>query len=561
MIKDKKTGQLQFEYKYLTNDRYGLPIDLSEKKFWDNLKSTEDFDKGIYRQRLSSIIEKASVRQESNQPSIYRDIYQSVTSANNSSEYDDDDTASLTHPNHFFFETLDLLRAIIVAYNQHKDGTSEKLAKHAFSELGLCLSQKKYEDIHQDYIALTLLHNDHIKNTMYSHFHGELKKRLRAVWDLTIDQPAIYAGKNLMNALQHLDELLVDLVDVHHNNKQAQKQERMSSDNKSSKKPLSISLNNLYFDLKATRTAISNSSSSVKAGHYVFELPDTPENRQLIVTIEELLNHSHKMDADTKKKAFEKAYRKYLYEKNKQSSAVADGDAFFRHYRLLEDYVHGASTIYEFEAEVRQELYSFARTTFDAVAQVDYIPYSFADVEFKHSRSAFAYGRLKNAHDQIRFKIHRALRLLSSTNALKFFLFDNDTAPESAITPLNYEPLSASVLFKKKVATMRNEIHLQRLRFHKEYPSIGLLYDFKPETVQSFVDRFNNRCPTVYGEEHLCYSNLTVFLTLSSYTTHPLDSLLFEASLLKYESQMIVLEEIDQTLSVLLHEYHFYSFL
>lgn len=174
MIKDKKTGQLQFEYKYLTNDRYGLPIDLSEKKFWDNLKSTEDFDKGIYRQRLSSIIEKASVRQGSNQSSIYRDIYQSATNANYSSEYDDD-TASLAHPNHFFFETLDLLRAIIVAYNQHKDGTSEILAKNTFSELGLCLSQKKYEDIHQDYIALTLLHNDHIKNSMFSHFHGELK--------------------------------------------------------------------------------------------------------------------------------------------------------------------------------------------------------------------------------------------------------------------------------------------------------------------------------------------------------------------------------------------------
>lgn len=558
MIKDKKTGQLRFDYKYLTNDRYGFPVDLSEKKFWDNLNSTEDFDKGIYRQRLSSIIEKASVRQGSDQPSIYRDIYQSATNANYSSEYDDD-TASLAHPNHFFFETLDLLRAIIVAYNQHKDGTSEKLAKYAFSELGLCLSQKKYEDIHQDYIALTLLHNDHVKNSMFSHFHGELKKRLRAVWDLTIDQPAIYAGKNMMNALQHLDELLVDLVDVHHSNKQAQKQERMSSDNKSSKNPLTNSLNDLYFDLKATRTAISNSPSSAKAGHYVFELPDTPENLQLIETIEKLLNHSHKMDADTKKKAFEKAYRKYLYEKNKQSSAVADGDAFFCHYRLLEDYVHGASTIDEFEAEVRQELYSFARTTFDAVAQVDFIPYSFADVEFKHSRSAFAYSRLNNAHDQIRFKIHRALRLLSAVNALMYFLDNNNTSPDFVGVCLKEQFLSQPDILGNKAETMKKEIYSQRLDLHRKYPHIGLLYDNNPKTVRLFVDSYNEHCPTVYGEEPLYYTSLTAYIALPSSTGNALKLMSLEASLLRFEAQIVVLEEIEQTVSILRREFDFYT--
>lgn len=363
----------------------------------------------------------------------------------------------------------------------------------------------------------------------------------------------------MINALQHLDELLVDLVDVHHSNKQAQKQERMSSDNKSSKNPLTNSLNDLYFDLKATRTAISNSPPSVKAGHYVFELPDTPENLQLIATIEKLLNNSHKMDADTKKKAFEKAYRKYLYEKNKQSSAILDGDAFFRHYCLLEDYVHGASTIDEFESEVRQELYSFAKRTFDAVAQVDFIPYSFADIEFKHSRSAFAYSRLKNAHDQIRFKIHKALRLLSAVNALMFFLDVKNTTRIKRTTDLEKSILSPEDFLREKAEIMREAIHSERISLQTAYPHINLLYDNTPDSIRCFVDGYNERCPTVYGEEPLYYTSLTAYLALPSSTGNALKLMSLEASLLRFEAQIVVLEEIEQTVSILRREFDFYT--
>ena len=307
-------NSIEYIYGYVQDREHELPCDMSENAFWEELDRRESLSLVSNRQGLASIIHSVS-------ESIFADIYKK-RSGKTAKNADGEDELSSEQRNQFYGETRDLLRAVIVAYDKNKGPQKENLAKKTFEELALNLSTKEESEIMQDYVFLSMLHNDCVKRNMLSQFHGELDKRLKTIRKLIENQSLSWSANHLSVTLHRLDAIIVDLISA------TQNIQEYLADNPNEDEyrgKASQSLNSLYYELMATRKRNSTRNKAGKTTKIKFELPkseDTP-NAEIISRIKDILDSTF-MTEKTRSGRFFAVYREFLYASNKDNTEIKD---------------------------------------------------------------------------------------------------------------------------------------------------------------------------------------------------------------------------------------------
>lgn len=547
---------IEYVYGYVQDREHELPCDMSESAFWQELERRESLSFGADRRKMASIIQLAD-------DEIFKDIYK-----NRFIETDKDNSNGVDLPdkkrNQIYGEVRDLLRAIVVTYDESNNLRKEQLAKRTFEKLASRISSKKEEEILQDYVFLTMLHNDCVKRSMLSQFHGELEKRLKIIKKLVENQSLSWSANHLSVTLHRLDAIIVDLTGATQN---IQEYLADNPDEDEYRGKASQAINSLYHELMATRTRNSIRNKAGETTKIKFELPlseDTP-NAEIISRIKDILS-SPFMEEKTRREKFFAVYREYLFARNKDNAETKDGEQFYQNYLSLKKYTGETASIDEFEREVREELKRIAYRTFAPVILEDYIPHYYIESRFSHARYAFAYTQLINAQDQIRNKVHNALRLLSATyTIIRLFqtntelLFANGKGIGEFEKWLDLRNQSIITLLDTELASQVNMIRLEREHLQREYANVNLLRQYDQQSVQRFVQLFNDSCPELFGTGPLISETVEALATELGRTTDILRILYIQSAFLQSECMMIIREEIENTVKELKSEYERYD--
>lgn len=316
---------IEYVYGYVQDREHELPCDMSESAFWQELERRESLSFGADRRKMASIIQLAD-------DEIFKDIYK-----NRFIETDKDKSNGVDLPdkkrNQIYGEVRDLLRAIVVTYDENKNLRKEQLAKKTFEKLASRISSKKEEEILQDYVFLTMLHNDCVKRSMLSQFHGELDKRLKTIKKLIENQSLSWSANHLSVTLHRLDAIIVDLTGATQN---IQEYLADNPDEDEYRGKASQAINSLYHELMATRTRNSIRNKAGETTKIKFELPlseDTP-NAEIISRIKDILS-SPFMEEKTRREKFFAVYREYLFARNKDNAETKNGEQFYQNYLSL----------------------------------------------------------------------------------------------------------------------------------------------------------------------------------------------------------------------------------
>lgn len=558
-MNEKKNGSgetVAYDYKYIEDKTHELPCDLSENSFWMELEEKETFSLISNRQELASIIQ--SVNED-----IFRDIYKNrsvIVTSGTGSEI----KSRKKQRNQFYGETIDLLRAVIVAYDKNKGPKKESLAKKTFEELALYLSTKEESEIMRDYVFLSMLHNDCVKRSMLSLFHGELDKRLKTIKKLIENQSLPWSANHLSVTLHRLDAIIVDLIGATHN---IQEYFDDNPDEDEYRGKAAQALNSLYFELMSTRKQNSIRNKAGKTTRIKFELPKTEDtkNAEIISRMKDVLSPTN-MEESIRRKKFSGIYKDFLFASNKDNAETKDGEQFYQSYLSLKKYTGGTASIDEFEQEVREELKRIAFRIFAPVISEDYIPHYYIESKFSHARYAFAYTQLINAQDQIRYKVHNALRLLSSTYTIIRLLRINNELPfanEKDIEEfgkwLDLRNQSIITLFGKELESQVNMINLERERLQREYENVNLLRQYDQQSIRCFVQVFNDGCSELFGTGPLITETVEALADELNRTTDILRILYIQSAFLQSECMLVIKEEIENTVKELKSEYERYD--
>lgn len=547
---------IEYVYGYVQDREHELPCDMSENAFWQELERRESLSFDADRRKMASIIQLAD-------DEIFKDIYK-----NRFIETDKDNSNGVDLPdkkrNQIYGEVRDLLRAIVVTYDENKNLRKEQLAKKTFEKLASRISSEKEVEVLQDYVFLTMLHNDCVKRSMLSQFHGELDKRLKTIKKLIENQSLSWSANHLSVTLHRLDAIIVDLTGATQN---IQEYLADNPDEDEYRGKASQVINSLYHELMATRTRNSIRNKAGETTKIKFELPlseDTP-NAEIISRIKDILS-SPFMEEKTRREKFFAVYREYLFARNKDNAETKDGEQFYQNYLSLKKYTGETASIDEFEREVREELKRIAYRTFAPVISEDYIPHYYIESRFSHARYAFAYTQLINAQDQIRYKVHNALRLLSATyTIIRLFQintelpFANGKNIEEFGKWMDLRKQSITTLLGTELASQVNMIRLERDHLQREYANVNLLRQYDQQSVQRFVQLFNDSCPELFGTGPLISETVEALATELGRTTDILRILYIQSAFLQSECMMIIREEIENTVKELKSEYERYD--
>ena len=559
VMSENKNGaerNIAFDYRYIEDKAHELPCDLSESSFWRELREKEKLSFVSNRQGLANIIQSVS-------EDIFGDIYKN-RSGKTTVDAGGEDELWNKQRNQFYGEAIDLLRAVIVAYDKNKGPQKENLAKKTFEELASYLSTKEETEIMQDYVFLSMLHNDCVKRSMLLQFRGELDKRLKTIKRLIDNQSLPWSANHLSVTLHRLDAIIVDLIGATQN---IQEYLADNPDEDEYRGKASQSLNCLYNELLATRKRNSVRNKAGKTTKIKFELPqseDTP-NAEIISKIKDTLS-SLSMEERTRRDRFFAVYREYLFASNKDNPETKDGEQFYQSYLDLKKYTGGTASLDEFEREVREELKRIAYRTFAPVISEDYIQHYYIETRFSHARYAFAYTQLINAQDQIRYKVHNALRLLSSTYTIIRLLrinnklpFGNEKDIEEFGKWLDLRNQSIFILLGTELESQVNMIRLEREHLHSEYANVNLLRQYDQQSVWNFVQAFNESCPELFGTGSLISETLEALTAELEQTTDVLRILYIQSAFLQSECMMVIREEVENTVKELKKEYERYD--
>jgi hypothetical protein len=272
------------------------------------------------------------------------------------------------------------------------------------------------------------------------------------------------------------------------------------------------------------------------------------------------------MAEKTRRERFFAVYREYLFASNKDNAEIKDGEQFYQSYLSLKKYTGEGTSIDEFEREVREELKRIAYRTFAPVISEDYIPHYYVESKFSHARYAFAYTQLINAQDQIRHKVHNALRLLSSTyTIIRLFRINNELPFANG---KNFEEFgkwlelrnqSISTLLGTELESQVNMICLEREHLQSEYANVNLLRQYDQQSVGCFVQEFNYSCSELFGTGPLISETVEALAAELGRTTDILRILYIQSAFLQSECMMVIREEVENTVKELKIEYERYD--
>ena len=399
---------------------------------------------------------------------------------------------------------------------------------------------------------------------MLSQFHGELDKRLKTIKKLIENQSLSWSANHLSVTLHRLDAIIVDLIGATQN---IQEYLTDNPDEDEYRGKASQSLNSLYYELMATRNQNSIRNKAGKTTKIKFELPQSEDapNAEIISRIKNILS-SLSMEEKTRRERFFDVYREYLFASNKDNAETKDGERFYQSYLSLKKYTGGTASIDEFEREVREELKRIAYRTFAPVISEDYIPHYYIESKFSHARYAFAYTQLINAQDQIRYKVHNALRLLSSTYTIIRLLRINNELPfanEKDIEEfgkwLDLRNQSIITLLGTELESQVNMINLERERLQRDYANVNLLRQYDQQSVRCFVQVFNDSCLELFGTGPLISETVEALAAELGRTSDILRILYIQSAFLQSECMMVIREEVENAVKELKMEYERYD--
>lgn len=389
-----------------------------------------------------------------------------------------------TYPRSICWETQDLLKAVCKARTRSRTLRDQSLAQETLDILLQQLKDLPEEQLASKYVDFQLLRDSYIRTSLMHALSPEIIKRLDTICWLTFAQPETVALKTMPTAFEQLDSLIITLL----------QQDGIAESMPQETQPLNVFCD--YYDrLVSIREADNPAELKCEAFTFVLE-DDSP----FMISLKEAFGPPKGKDVSEKKAADERdcalLFEKYL---RLRAEAANPMDA-----TLVREFVHGYSGLKAYlrlqdtgkavEDAVREEIYRYLKNIFNDIVKGDTVASDYSDYsDYEATSAEFAYIKTlcKNAHNQIRAKIHLALRLLQTQNhyfrLISDLLEDSDTTFKEKALKAIEAPLSD---WNKHAASTRGILA-------KENPSALLI---KPENISAVIALYNEKLSSLTGD-------------------------------------------------------------
>lgn len=542
-------NQIYFTYNGASIDDPELPLDFSENSFIQHLSQKGiKINKDPLRKTLQHLSQDSSNSSSKDIISIYDDIYnnEAIRTKN----------CNGTEAYSFFYETLDLLDAIAAARSKVRKLSIDEVAHQAVKELGTTLSGKDPACIHLDYPSTILLSDTAVQRSMNMRFDTELRQRLTEIWDLIHKAKTAHMPGLLTSTLTKLDMILTSLRDpeisINHRNK-----------------PMSdIDLiNTLYSRLIKHRQFIRRTQVTEKGVHpdkvLHFELENTPEYDSLLDNFEVMLRKRSSGYSKEELIELERLYNQYLIAstvpKSSYTKRIKNAELFLKNYQALQTYVRHTTDRTDFEQQVREELYRFARNLFLYYDHNEAIAASPFDMVFTHVDSTFAYGLLNDFYMSTSNRFQHVLRILHEARIIEMFLRQKigpegtrpKTLPEeSSLQHLSHDLADGLTYYIIEIRTLRSILH-------KAFKDLPLLRDFSDKSIEDYVNAYNQSCSQIFHTVQLdtesVKQRIRIHLPSLPYRSKSLIAQMTVLEcLLREEMQIVIAELVEQQVRIIL---------
>ena len=528
-------------YCYQTWDSLELPIDLSKKGLASKLGCS------------SHQIDSALKALDGKNADVLNSCYSKLVRGRNAGVTPDKRNSNVldTTTFAFYWEIIELLKALTTAKQKNKRAKEDKLAAYTFEVLANDLSKKLTESVPLNFSQRKILNDPNIENKMNTDFLNEVHKRLEAVKYIVEHDPT---SEQILAVCDKLDSLIMEWIyDKNYDYYEA-------------KKITVRSVETLYDSLMQVRTdryTADTSGNSIIPYDAASRIPPTirfEASSDIIEELQQLLPQKTKRIKD-KQKLTELAH---IYERfltfNIDEQEKESVSASIKSYLTLKDYVAPKENQSKaIEDDIRRDLTKFVKEQFSELQELKYIPFPHSTYESHSLQTDFLKERIKNVQAKIMYEFYEPFRLLRI-----FYSIRNFTCTSKVASDFMNDILKNSPPFHQLVIQMEWAI----VQLSKENPQLPLPKFFlEPPEAESFLDYFS-RIPekeflqvyrkTVvpdFSEEPESLESVLASLTTGAY----LDNTLLEAtavsSLLFWSCQIAMVDSINKWTGLLKDDY------
>lgn len=313
-----------------------------------------------------------------------------------------------TRPSEIFWESSDLICALIQAKQANRKKSGDDLAKEAFRQLANNLAESNLENAEKSFVKTQMLCSPSVRAELISRFYSEIDLRIKALEYFTKTIPAYLSVPNIYEACQTMDSMLLNMI------------QRFSLNYypfQGPPKPYTREFLDLYILLTKHRKSLTDYQyeTAEKANTFSteFALPDTEQGRRII---NELSNPSITSNPDK----FLTAYQEYLLT-NIPKETQGWTQEFSQWFKNINEYIARKKDFDKTSENLEQALHEIISAIFSDLEQNNIICYPFARFESASLGDAYISKRLEYVHQQIMATIHTSLIRMIHARTLIYY--------------------------------------------------------------------------------------------------------------------------------------------
>ena len=528
-------------YCYQTWDRLELPIDLSKKGLASKLGCS------------SHQIDSALKALDGKNADVLNSCYSKLVRGRNAGVMPDKRNSNVldTTTFAFYWEIIELLKALTTAKQRNKRAKKDELAAYTFEMLADDLSKKLTESVPLNFSQRKILNDQNIQNKLNMDFLGEVHKRLEAVKYIVEHDPT---SEQILAVCDKLDSLIMEWI------------YDKNFDYYEAKKITVQSVEALYDSLMRVRTdryTADTSGNSIIPYDAASRIPPTirfEASSDIIEDLQEFLpQKTTRIKDEQKLTELAHIYEQFLTfnidEQEKESVSAS-----IKSYLTLKDYVAPKENQGKaIEDDIRRDLTKFVKEQFSELQKLEYVPFPHSTYESHSLQTDFLKERIKNVQAKIMYEFYEPFRLLRI-----FYSIRNFTCFDAVSIEIMKGTFKVSPSFQDLVAQMKWTIYqlgmentqLPLAKFRLKLP-VGefFLEYFKQIPKEQFLREYRNTVVPIFSKEPEILESVLASLTTGTYMTNALFEASAISSLLFWSCQIAMLNSIAKWTDLLSEDY------
>ena len=241
-------------------------------------------------------------------------------------------------------------------------------------------------------------------------------------------------------------------------------------------------------------------------------------------------------------------------------------------YGDLKSYIQKTKTLDEIRTEVRKELCTYAAGMFQDVKNRDIpVTYSYSTYPQTSSGSSFISYRTRNAHDQMRAKVHNPLRRLLEVTYIENLCIKNTVELSASLfesprflqdNTIRQSTMNVILPLYERLDNWLKQAYNAFLEMKVEFPHLPLITSAHDPRLTEFITAYDKCVPDMFSNDFFAEGELrTAIQVVLNDTSSLLEKVFKTATLLKAAAQLVTTDVINETVEEICKEYQHLSYI